>query len=156
MLNPTDKVAVTVSSAALKTTVLIPTPAPLCVGMIVGVTLFIPLVFFRISTLNSPRVTFKLTSVTSLPVLPSNTISLGGTENPLPNDVMPTISNDAKESILIIWGRRILGLSVGSDGKLNPISSNIMFLREPTLELFVSKIAPLPARVFTVVIPGSE
>ena len=64
VLNPTDNVAVTVSSAVLKTTVLIPTPALLCVGMIVGVTLLIPLVFFKISTLDSPRVTFRSTSVT--------------------------------------------------------------------------------------------
>ena len=66
------------------------------------------------------------------------------------------MSNDAKESILIIWGRRILGFNVGSDGRLNPILSNAMFLREPMLELFASKIAPLPARVVTVDIPGSE
>ena len=65
-------------------------------------------------------------------------------------------SNDARESILMIWGRIILGFNVGSDGRLKPILSNEIFFKEPTLELFASKIAPLPARVVTVDIPGSE
>ena len=121
-----------------------------------GVTLVIPLVFWRISTFDSPGVTLKSTSGTTLPVFPSRTTNFGDTKNPLPNDVIPIDSKDARESILITWGKRTLGFRVLSDGYLNPISLIDMDFIDPISELKVSKIAPLPAEDITVVIPGKE
>ena len=58
VLNPTDNVAVAIPVEGVYNIELIPTPAPLSVGMIVGITLLIPLVFLRISTFDFPGVTF--------------------------------------------------------------------------------------------------
>ena len=57
--------------------VLIPTPESVCVGIILGVALLIPLVFLRISILLFANLNFKSMSFTNLFVLPSMTISLG-------------------------------------------------------------------------------
>ena len=56
VLNPTDKVRVTSLVVVLNPTVLIPTPLEFPVGIISGVTGFIPVVFLRILTWESPKV----------------------------------------------------------------------------------------------------
>ena len=56
MLNPTDKVRVTSLVVVLNPTVLIPTPLELPVGIIIGVTGLIPVVFYSIVTFESPNV----------------------------------------------------------------------------------------------------
>ena len=119
-------------------------------------TFDIPSVFWRISMLDSPGVTFKSTLGTTLLVFPSRTTNFGDTKNPLPNDVIPIDSKDARESILITWGKRTLGLRVLSEGYLNPISFIDIVFIDPIPDPKVSKIAPLPEAVLTVVIPGKE
>ena len=93
-----------------------PTPAPLSVGIISGVTLLIPLVFCRISISLLPRVTLNAKSSTTLFVLPSTTINFGGILNPLPKEVIPIDSTEARESILIVCGNKTLGFKVLSEG----------------------------------------
>ena len=134
---------------------LIPTPAPLSVGIIVGVTALIPFVFSRISTFDFPTVTLRSTLGTILLVLPSRTISFGGIENPRPKEVMPIESNDARELIFITCGKITVGVKVLSDGYLNPISLSEIDFTDPISEPTASSIAPLPAPDVTVVIPGS-
>ena len=156
MLNPTDNVAVAIPVEGVYTIELIPTPAPLSVGMIVGVTLLIPLVFLRISTLDFPGVTLKSTSEITFLVLPSTTTNLGDTINPLLKDVIPTDSKDAREFIFITCGKIIVGSKVLSEGYLNPISLIDADFTDPIPTPKVSNIAPLPAAVVTVVTPGKE
>ena len=116
MLNPTASWTVTFSVEESYEIVPIPTPAPLWVGINVGSTLLIPLVFFRISTVGDPGVTFRSTSETSFSVLPSRTTSFGGIENPFPKDVTPIESKTAKGSTFTICGYIKDGDNVGSDG----------------------------------------
>ena len=74
------------------------------------------MVFFRISTVGDPSVTFRSTSETSFSVLPSRTTNFGGIENPFPKDVTPIESKTAKGSIFTICGYIKDGDRVGSDG----------------------------------------
>ena len=64
VLNPTSNVRVTVWVELLYSTVLIPTPPLLCIGIIVGRVSLNPYTFFLISTSDLPRVYFKSTSGT--------------------------------------------------------------------------------------------
>ena len=124
--------------------------------MMVGITSLIPLVFLRISTLGLPRVIFKSTSSTILLVLPSITTNLGSIEYPLPKEVIPTESNVARVSTLIVCGRRIFGFNVWSDGRSNPMLFNLNDFSPPTFDPDASKIAPVPARESTLLTEGSE
>ena len=85
----------------LNPTVLIPTPLELPVGMIIGVTGFIPVVFFRIVTFESPNVYCKSISLTYSLVSPSNTNNVGATAYPFPTEEIPMDPIDAKDFIFI-------------------------------------------------------
>jgi hypothetical protein len=61
---------------------------------------------------------------------------------PLPKDVIPIDSKEARGSILQIWGNFVVGLMVKSDGKSYPISNNLEFLILPIDLLDDSTIAP--------------
>ena len=156
MLNPTDNVAVAIPVEGVYDIEPIPTPAPLSVGMMVGVTLLIPFVFWRISTSDTPGVTLKSTSGTTFPVTPSITTNLGATMNPLPKDTIPIESNEARDSIFITCGKRTVGSKVLSDGYLNPISLIDTDFTDPMPTPKVSNSAPFPDAVVTVVTPGRE
>jgi hypothetical protein len=106
--------------------------------------LFNPKVFFKISTLLLPKVNFKSTSGTTLPVFPSNTISLGAEVYPLPNEDIPIDSKDERGSTSITCGIAALGLIVKSDGKSNPISLIFTDLILPIEVLESFNIAPVP------------
>ena len=65
------------------------------------------------------------TSVNLSLVLPSKTTSLGALTYPLPTEVIATDSNPVWELISTICGRAVVGLTVLSTWKLNPISEKI-------------------------------
>ena len=76
VLNPTVTFLVDIS----KDISLISTPLLLLIGIIVGVTLVSPFVFFLIVTSESPILKNKSTSLMCFPVNPSRTIKLGAIE----------------------------------------------------------------------------
>ena len=78
VLKPTDNTSVTSFVVELYWIEEIPTPFGFWIGKIVGVALFNPEVFFKISTLLLPTLNFKSTSGTRLLVFPSKTMSFGG------------------------------------------------------------------------------
>jgi len=140
----------------LNPTVLIPTPLEFPVGIISGVTGFIPVVFFKIVTLESPKVYCNFISLSCLPVSPSNTNNVGATAYPFPTEAIPIEPIDAKEFICITWGNATVGLNVVSDGKLKPIFCIFVFLIRPIVLLPILIIAFLPNSVVIVLIPGNE
>ena len=141
----------------MKPTVLIPTPLLFSNGIRVGAyDLVIPVGFFNIVTLVSPKEYFKSASVIIFLVLPSRIRSLGATPYPRPPEVIPILVKLARDWISIIWGNNALGSNVESDGKVYPISSISVVLIFPTEELDGSTTAPLPTVEVIVVIPGME
>ena len=119
----------------LNPTVWIPTPLVLSVGRIVGRILLIPLDSLRMVTWESPRVYSSLISSSLLLVTPSNIKRVGATAYPLPTDAIPIDWIFANLSIVIIWGKATLGLSVSSEGKLYPIFLIFDFLISPIVLL---------------------
>ena len=93
-------------------------------------------------------------------VTASITTGFGATVYPLPADTIPTESRELNDSITTIWGMLVLGFSVGSDGKSNPISIILVVLIFPIDWLSTDIIAPEPVLVVPtptmVEIPGRE
>ena len=79
---------------------------------------------------------------------------------PLPADTIPTDAREFNDSILTTWGIFVLGFSVGSDGKSNPMLRILVVLIFPIDSLSTDMIAPDPVSVVptpTIVeIPGTE
>jgi len=140
----------------LNPTVLIPTPLVLSVGIIIGGTLLRPLDSSRILTFESPKVYLRTISSSNFLVIPSNTLSVGATEYPLPTEDIPTDLITARLSIVTSWGNPTLGLSVLSEGKLYPISLIFVLPIFPIVLLETSARAFLPISEVIVEIPGRE
>ena len=67
---------------------------------------------------------------------------------------MPTDSTDLRASNSIICGNEALGIKVGSDGKLYPISLSFTDLIFPIEVLTPEIIASVPSALLIVLIPG--
>ena len=66
---------------------------------------------------------------------------------PRPADTIPTDSREFNDSIVTTCGILVLGLSVGSEGKSNPILSIFVVLIFPIDSLSTDMIAPDPVSV---------
>jgi hypothetical protein len=156
VLNPTDKSTTTSLVEDSYRIDEIPTPLEFCIGKMIGVTLLRANVFSSMSTLLIPKVSLRSASGTKFPVFPSNTRSFGAEVYPLPKEITSIVSNDDNGSTFITCGIDMLGLTVKSEGKLNPMSLILVVFILPIDLLEGSKIDPTPSIDLIDVICGRE
>ena len=155
-LNPVLNPITTSLVAVVNPIVAIPIPLVLLTGRIVGVIAFKFSLFLIIDTWSSPNLYFISIPSTLFLVLPSKTSKVGALIYPRPAEEIPTDSSLARASKVNTWGKFVVGLNVGSEGKSNPISLILVFLIHPIEVLKGLIIAFVPVREATEVIPGNE
>ena len=94
----------------------------------------------------------RSTSGYYFPVFPSKTRSFGAEVYPLPKEMISIDSNDDSGSIFTICGIDTLGLTVKSEGKLNPMSLILVVFIFPIELLDGSRIEFTPSIELTEVI----